>query len=509
MVCLRASIPAFFIAFGFDLHPLTEYGDGMLLQLYNTLTRQKEPFVPATPGYVGMYVCGPTVYGDPHLGHARGPVVFDVLRRWLLHQGLQVRYVRNITDVGHLTDDADEGEDKIQKRAKLERLEPMEVAEKYTWAYFDAMDELNVLRPSISPRAAGHIPEQIELTQALIEKGHAYEKNGSVYFRVSSWPEYGKLSGRNFEEQEAGARVAVREEKEDPRDFALWKAADPEHIMRWNSPWGQGFPGWHIECSAMSLKYLGEGFDIHGGGIDLQFPHHECEIAQAEAAGHAFARYWVHHNHVLLNGEKMAKSTGNLVILRDLLNQNEPMVVRFYLLQSHYRSVLDFTSAGLEAARNGYLRLLGAYREVRRQLHAAKPGKHAALEKALDTLEADFSQALNDDLNTPQAIAAFFVFLPALNKALADKAGKDSLERAEKVFAELGEGVLGLFPARVLEARLGGALLDGLIQLLLELRERARQEKNFALSDQIRNRLTELGVVVEDTKEGPKWRVEV
>ncbi|AEB11896.1 cysteine--tRNA ligase [Marinithermus hydrothermalis] len=481
----------------------------MSLVIYNTLSRRKEAFEPATPGYVGIYVCGPTVYSDPHLGHARGPITYDVLRRWLQHLGYKVRFVSNITDVGHLTDDADEGEDKIQKRAKLERLEPMEVAEKYMWRYFDDMRDLNVLRPDIAPRATGHIPEQIELTQRLIERGYAYERNGSVYFRAAKWPGYGRLSGKRLDELVAGARVAVREEKEDPRDWALWKAADPGHIMRWKSPWGEGYPGWHIECSAMSLKYLGENFDIHAGGIDLQFPHHECEIAQAEAAGYKFARYWMHHNHVLLNGEKMAKSTGNLVVLRELLSRHEPMVIRFYLLQSHYRSVLDFTEEGLEAARRGYTRLLDAYREARRRLEREPEGEHPGLEAALDRLEAEFTEAMNDDLGTPEAIAAFFTFLPELNKALAGRVGKRTLERAVRVFHEFGEGVLGLFPPRVLEARVGGRLLSGLVELLLELREEARRERDFARADAVRARLAELGVIVEDTPQGPKWRLEV
>ena len=278
------------------------YNRPMGLVIYDTLARRKVPFEPSVPGHVGIYVCGPTVYADPHLGHALGPVVYDVLRRYLLHKGYKVRFVSNITDVGHLTDDADEGEDKIVRRAKLELLEPMEVAEKYTWSYFDAMQALNVLRPSIAPRASGHIPEMLELTERLLARGVAYERKGSVYFRVRSFPEYGKLSGKRLEELRAGARVEVREEKEDPLDFALWKAAEPGHIMRWKSHWGEGYPGWHIECTAMSLKYLGEGFDLHAGGIDLQFPHHECEIAQAEAAGFRFARHWMHHNHVLLEG---------------------------------------------------------------------------------------------------------------------------------------------------------------------------------------------------------------
>ncbi|KHG64656.1 cysteine--tRNA ligase [Thermus sp. 2.9] len=480
----------------------------MGLVLYDTLRRKKVPFEPATPGHVGIYVCGPTVYSDPHLGHARGPVVYDVLRRYLLHQGYKVRFVSNITDVGHLTDDADQGEDKIAKRAKLEQLEPMEVAEKYMWSYFDAIQALNVLRPSIAPRASGHIPEQIELTERLLNLGYAYERNGSVYFRVRAFPEYGKLSGKRLEELRAGARVEVREEKEDPLDFALWKRAEPGHLMRWKSPWGEGYPGWHIECTAMSLKYLGEGFDIHAGGIDLQFPHHECEIAQAEAAGYRFARHWMHHNHVLLEGEKMAKSTGNLVLLHDLLQAHEPMALRFYLLQTHYRSPMDFTWEGLESAKRGYARLLQAYREVRQRRKGAQSGTTPELERALDALEKAFFAALEDDLSTPEALAAFFTFLPELNRLLPEAKG-DSLARAEALLHTLGEGILGLFPPRVLEDKLSGPLLEGLIALLLELREEARRAKDFAKSDRIRERLKDLGVIVEDTKEGPKWRLEL
>ncbi len=475
--------------------------------LYNTMSKRKEPFKPKVEGHVGIYVCGPTVYSDAHLGHAKSAVSFDVLRRWLLHLGYRVRYVSNVTDVGHLTDDADEGEDKIQKRAKIERLEPMEVADKYFWRYFEDMDALNVLRPDITPRATGHIVEQIELTKELLRRGYAYERNGSVYFRASKWPEYGKLSGRRLEDQVAGARVEVREEKEDPRDWALWKRAEPEHLMRWPSPWGEGFPGWHIECTVMSLKYLGDGFDIHGGGIDLQFPHHEAEIAQAEAAGHAFARYWMHNNHVLLGGEKMAKSTGNFITLRELFERVEPLVVRFYLLQSHYRSVTDFTEEGLEAAKKGYFRLLDAYREVRRRKKSAPEGADPALDAATERLRTAFSEAMNDDLGTPEALAAFFTWLPELNKALSREVGRESLERAEAAFRELGEGVLGLFPERVLVERLEGPALEGLMELVLELREEARRRKDYALADRVRDRLAELGVVVEDTPKGPRWKL--
>jgi len=478
----------------------------MGLVIYDTMEKKKVPFHPATPGHVGIYVCGPTVYADPHLGHARGPIVYDVLRRYFLHKGYKVRFVSNITDVGHLTED-DEGEDKVAKRAKLEKLEPMEVAEKYTWSYFDAMAALNVLRPSIAPRASGHIPEMWELTQKLLERGVAYVREGSVYFRVRAFPEYGKLSGKRPEELRAGARVEVREEKEDPLDFALWKRAEPGHLMRWKSPWGEGYPGWHIECTAMSLKYLGEGFDLHAGGIDLQFPHHECEIAQAEAAGYRFARHWMHHNHVLLEGEKMAKSTGNLVLLHDLLRAHEPMAVRFYLLQTHYRSPMDFTFAGLEAAKKGYFRLLNAYREVRARKKTAPKGATPELERALEALEKGFMAAIEDDLSTPEALAQFFTFLPELHRLLPE-AKEESLRRAEEAFHTLGEGILGLFPERVLEEKLSGPLLEGLIGLLLELREEARRAKDYAKSDLIRDRIKALGVIVEDTKEGPRWRIE-
>ncbi len=479
----------------------------MPLFLYNTMTRRKEAFEPKTPGHVGVYVCGPTVYSDAHLGHAKSAVSFDTLRRWLRYRGYKVRYVSNITDVGHLTDDADRGEDKIQRRAKIERLEPMEIADKYFWRYFEDMAALNVLKPDVTPRATGHIVEQIELTKELLRRGYAYEKNGSVYFRARKWPDYGKLSGRRLEDQAAGARVEVREEKEDPRDWALWKRAEPEHLMRWPSPWGEGFPGWHIECTVMSLKYLGEGFDIHGGGIDLQFPHHEAEIAQAEAAGHAFARYWLHNNHVLMNGEKMAKSTGNFVTLRELFSRVEPLVVRFYLLQSHYRSVTDFTEAGLKAAARGYYRLLDAYREVRRRKKTAPPGGHPELEAALAELKSRFEEAMDDDLGTPEALAAFFTFLPVLHQALRGEVGADALGAVETAFSELGEGVLGLFPARILSEKLEGPALEGLMELVLELREEARRRRDFALADRVRARLKELGVVVEDTAKGPRWKL--
>ena len=326
----------------------------MPLHLYNTLTRKKEQFIPLEEGKVKMYVCGPTVYGLSHLGHAKTYVSFDVILRYLRYCNYKVLYVQNITDVGHLTDDADEGEDKIVKQAKKDKLHPMQVVEMYTREYFADMDALNILRPDISPRATGHIPEQIEMVQQLIEKGFAYEVNGSVYFDVSKDKEYGKLSGRTLEEAESGTRVNVKSEKRNPADFALWKKAEPNHIMQWNSPWGKGFPGWHLECSAMSMKYLGETFDIHGGGMDNQFPHHECEIAQSECATQKpFVKYWLHNNLVTVNGKKMGKSLGNFITLKDIFKKYDPLVIRFFILQSHYRSTLDFSEQALEGAAKG------------------------------------------------------------------------------------------------------------------------------------------------------------
>ena len=341
----------------------------MTLKIYNSLTRQKETFVPLHEGRVQMYVCGPTVYNDAHLGHGKTYVNFDTMVRYLRYLGYRVLYVQNITDVGHLLDS---GEDRMLKGAAREHMQPMELAEIYTRRYFRDMDRLNVTRPDISPRASGHIPEMIELIQTLLDKGIAYEVNGSVYFDVSKFADYGKLSGRRVEESQAGSRVEVLEEKRNPADFALWKRAEPEHIMRWNSPWGQGFPGWHIECSVMSTKYLGQPFDIHGGGVENKFPHHECEVAQSEAAtGESFARYWIHNGMLMIRGEEMHKSLGNFVTLEQAFNRWDPMAIRFFILLSHYRGPLDVTDEALDAAEKGLNRLLGAIRSVRQRLSTA------------------------------------------------------------------------------------------------------------------------------------------
>ena len=473
------------------------------MQLYNTLSRQKELFKPVTEGYVGIYFCGPTVYSEPHLGHARGPIIFDVLKRWLQFSGYKVRLVSNITDVGHLTDDADDGEDKLLKRAKLEQLEPMEIAEKYFWAYFDAMAKLGVRRPDIVPRATGHIGEQIELTAQLIENNLAYEVNGSVYFDVSKWQDYGELSGRDPDDLLEGARVEVRSEKDDPRDFALWKRAEQNHIMRWNSPWGEGFPGWHLECSVMSTKYLGNEFDIHGGGLDLIFPHHECEVAQAKAAGKAFARYWLHWNFITLSGEKMSKSKGHFKTLAELFSEYDPTVIRFNLLSSHYRSVSDFSSEGLHASAQGMKRIRESYSEVLRLLE-----KFEVKDDPFDAYRGRFAEAMNDDLNTPQAVAVIFDVVREVNAKLTEKPSQNYISAAKAFYEDYAGEILGVLGTAA-EASKGTSVdvLDGLIGLINEQREAARLRRDFKNSDAIRKRLNELGIVLEDTAEGTRWKV--
>ena len=477
--------------------------------LYDTKARQKVRFTPSTPGRVGMYLCGPTVYSDAHLGHAKKEAAFDVVRRTLMHAGYSVRYVANITDVGHLQNDADEGEDKIAARAALERLEPMEVADKYYWSFVDDMARLNILRPSINPRATGHVTEQIELIQELIERGHAYVSEGSVYFDVRSWPRYGELSGRKLDDQEEGTREAVRGDKRDPRDFALWKRAEPTHIMRWKSPWGEGFPGWHIECSAMSLKYLGEGFDIHGGGLDLQFPHHEAEIAQAEAAGHPFARYWMHNNMLTTHGEKMSKSKGNFTTLKDLFTQHDPMIVRFLLVGSHYRSVTEFSEEAFEGARNGYRRLTEALHEAeRRQASAPESAPaDAALLARIEAHAREFETAMYDDFNTPRALAALFGLTGDLNAALAAGAvGRTVLRAAARAYRELGGEVLGLFAEGGETRPDDTAFVGTLMDIVLEARASYRLNKQWPQADALRDKLSSVGVTVEDGKDGSRWR---
>ena len=483
----------------------------MTLHVHNSLTRTKEEFKPLHEGMVGMYVCGPTVYDHAHIGHAKVYVTFDVVNRYLHYLGYRVRYVQNITDVGHLTDDADAGEDKILKRAILERVEPMELVEKYMRSYFEDMDALHVIRPDISPRASAHVPEQIELVKTLIEKGHAYEVNGSVYFDVSSFPEYGKLSGRRVEDLLEGARVKVNPEKANPADFALWKKAEPGHVLKWNSPWGWGYPGWHAECSAMSGKYLGETFDIHGGGLENIFPHNECEVAQSEAAtGKPFARYWLHNNMVTVDGVKMGKSLGNAIFLKDLFKRYPSLVVRFFILSSHYRSPTDFSNEALDAAQKGLDRLHATVALVRERLPEAESGSlDEAFAEKLTGHKGRFLELMDDDFNTAGAIGELFDLSKDVNILLnsGQAVSQETLQAIDDLYREQGGQILGIIPDSLTEEAAEG-LDEALVELLLEIRMQAREAKQWAQADQIRDRLAELGVVVEDRPEGSTWHIE-
>jgi len=479
----------------------------MALRLYNSLTRKKEPFVPIEKGFVGIYVCGPTVYADAHMGHGKTYVNFDVIVRYFRFLGYQVRYVQNITDVGHILDS---GEDRILKGAKRERVEPMELVERYTRRYFEDMDALNILRPDISPRASGHIPEQIELVQALLDNGHAYEVNGSVYFDVSSWPEYGKLSGRRIEELEEATRTAPNPEKRHPADFALWKKASPAHIMRWPSPWGWGFPGWHVECSAMSTKYLGQPFDIHGGGVENKFPHHECEIAQSETAmGKPFCRYWLHNGMLMIGGEEMHKSLGNFITLRASFQKWTPMALRFFILNSHYRGPLDLTEEAMEAASKGWQRLLGAVNAIQRRLADAPDGEtDPTLLSTLENYRARFVEAMNDDFNTAAALAVIFDLVRESNTLV--NSGKaltqDTLSSISRLYHELVEEALGL----KLDTEKDSGMVDlsrSLIDLLISVRQELRQAEEWEMADRIRNGLFQRGVLLEDQADGTSWRL--
>jgi cysteinyl-tRNA synthetase len=485
----------------------------MALRFYNTLTRRKEEFTPLVEGRVGMYVCGPTVYGHSHIGHAKSYVSFDIMLRYLRSGGSTVKYVQNITDVGHLLGETNEGEDRLIRQSRLEQKHPMEIAELYTRSYFEDMDALGVVRPDISPRATGHIIEQIEVIQQLIGKGFAYEVNGSVYFDVAKDKEYGKLSGRNTDEAESGTRVETRSEKRHPNDFALWKRAEPEHIMRWQSPWGVGFPGWHIECSAMSMKYLGETFDIHGGGMDNQFPHHECEIAQSECAtGHPFVRYWVHNNLVTVNGQKMSKSIGNVFLLKDLFKKYDPLVLRFFILQSHYRSTLDFSYQALDGAKAGLEKLHNSVRNLRSEI--ARPAAGASLPagtvaESVRSYEKQFREAMDDDFNSPRAIAILFDIASNVNSWLGSgpRPSVEELQSIDACFSDLGGGILGIIPAAFgSNSSTGASTESDLIQLAIDLRAEVRKAKLFQLSDLIRDRLDALGFTLEDKKEGTTWR---
>ena len=524
------------------------------LLIYNTLTRKKEAFKPINPGHVGMYVCGPTVYGDAHLGHARPAITFDILYRYLQHLGYKVRYVRNITDVGHLEHDADEGEDKIAKKARLEQVEPMEIAQYYTRRFNSAMEKLNVLPPSIEPHATGHIIEQQQLVQQILDNGYAYVSNGSVYFDIEKYNKdykYGILSGRTLENIKDASRdtLAGVGEKKNQADFALWKKAQPEHIMRW--PWvmgssqftvhssqlsdgdakgkdncelrtenceliAEGFPGWHCECTAMGRKYLGDEFDIHGGGMDLVFPHHECEIAQAQASmGHSAVRYWMHNNMITINGQKMGKSYNNFITLDQFFKGDHelltkafaPMTIRFFILSAHYRGTVDFSSEALEAAEKGFARLMQGLKDLKR-IQPAK-GSSPEVAKFVSELPQKLYDAMNDDLQTPIVISELFEACHQVN-LLVDrkvKIGADDLKALSDVMHLFTEDILGLTNATAGASSEKDKALDKVMQMILDMRKKAKEEKNWAVSDQIRDELSAAGVIVKDTPDGAVWEM--
>ena len=486
--------------------------------IYNTLTRTKELFTPIHEGKVGMYVCGPTVYGDGHLGHARPAITFDVLFRYLRHLGYKVRYVRNITDVGHLEHDADDGEDKIAKKARLEQLEPMEVVQHYLTRYHKAMDALNVLPPSIEPHASGHIIEQIEYIKKILDSGYAYISDGSVYFDVPKFNKehpYGKLSGRNIDELYANTRTLDgQDQKHHPADFALWKKAAPEHIMHWPSPWSEGFPGWHLECSTMGEKYLGETFDIHGGGMDLMFPHHECEIAQSVAHnGHDTVHYWMHNNMITINGKKMGKSLGNFITLDEFFNGTHPlleqayspMTIRFFILQAHYRGTVDFSNEALKASEKALGRMLEGYR----RLQELTPSAESTID--VSNIRRKCYEAMDDDMNTPIVIANLFDALRLVNQVKDGhaKATQADIDELKAVFDIFLVDILGVRTEMAGSGDNGEALrpFEQAMDLLLEMRAKAKANKDWATSDLIRDRLATIGFTVKDTKDGAEWKL--
>ena len=490
------------------------------LIIYNTLTRQKERFVPLHAPHVGMYVCGPTVYGDPHLGHARPAITFDILFRYLRHLGYKVRYVRNITDVGHLEHDADEGDDKIEKKARLEQLEPMEIAQYYTNRYHAAMDSLNVLRPSIEPHAAGHIIEQEQLVKEILDNGYAYESNGSVYFDVEKYDKdhhYGILSGRNLTDMINNSRsLNGVGEKKNQVDFALWKKATPEHIMRWPSPWSDGFPGWHCECTAMGRKYLGSHFDIHGGGMDLIFPHHECEIAQAVASqGSPMVKYWMHNNMLTINGQKMAKSLGNFITLEQLFTGNHPlleqayspMTIRFFTLSAHYRGTVDFSNDALKAAQKGYERLMNTITDLER-IPVSKTSDEKTHTFVTGFRQANYD-AMNDDLQTPTVISNLFEACHVVNSLLDHKAqiSADDLKELSATMQLFAFDLLGLSDERGVNNDAREQAYGKVVDMVLELRAKAKADKDWATSDKIRDALSDAGFEVKDTKDGVTWKL--
>lgn len=485
------------------------------LSIYNSLTRGKEPFNPVHPPFVGLYVCGPTVYSDAHLGHARPAVTFDLLYRYLLHIGYKVRYVRNITDVGHLENDADDGEDKIEKKARFEHIEPMEVVQKYLNSFLKSMEQLNTIPPSIEPRASGHIIEQIELVKKILDNGYAYITNGSVYFDVLKYSKnynYGKLSGRVLEELQENTRaIEGKDEKRNTFDFALWKKATPEHIMRWPSPWSEGYPGWHLECSAMSTKYLGEVFDIHGGGMDLQFPHHECEIAQSTAAlGKESVKYWMHNNMITINGQKMARSLGNFITLDQLFSGNHPllqqafspMTIRFFLVQAHYRSTVDFSNEALIAAGKGLHKLMKAADSLKN----LKPSRESTVD--IESFRTKCYDAMNDDLNTPLLLSHLFDGVRYINSAIdgTEKMTSSDIEAIRSLFSTFVFDILGLKDETA--GKSDEKLTSDLMKIIIDLRQDARNRKEWEVSDHIRAELKKTGIILNDNKEGVTWEIE-
>jgi len=481
----------------------------MALKVYNYLSRELERFKPLHPEHVSLYACGPTVYDHAHLGHAKTYVAMDVIARYLRYLGYNVRYVRNFTDVGHLLDT---GEDRISRGARRDRVEPMELVETYINSFNDDMDALGVVRPNITPRATCHIPEIVVWVEDLLNQGYAYEVDGNVYFSVERFPEYGKLSQREVDEQQAGARVEVREDKRHPADFALWKRADPEHLMRWPSPWGEGYPGWHIECSVMATKYLGATFDIHGGGLENMFPHNECEIAQAETHNAApFANYWLLVGSLTVNGVKMSKSLGNFLTIKDALSLYSAEAIRYFILSSHYRGPDDFSRDALQAAQRGVGRLHNAVRKLRYALKDASSAAGTAVLAqvgSLDDYREDFQAAMDDDFNTPQALATLFEFVKEVNRHLDENAhhAMGTLAAMDRIFRDLGGKILGIVPDN-LEEREGGPTVAGLVEFLLQLRQQAREAREWGRADAIRSRLAELGILIEDGPDDTTWRL--
>jgi cysteinyl-tRNA synthetase len=483
---------------------------GGRLKLYNTLSRSEEVFVPLEEGKVTLYVCGTTEYDYVHLGHGRTYAFYDVLVRFLEWLGYDVFYIQNITDVGHLEEDADFGEDKVVKRARRERKHPMELVEFFMRKHFEAVDGLKIKRPNVMPRASAHIPEIIELAQTLVKKGYAYVAKGSVYFSVKKFPEYGKLSGVKPDEVLPGARVDVRKEKKDPRDFALWRKAPEGYVLKWSSPWGEGFPGWHIEDTVFILKYFGPQCDIHGGAVELIFPHHDCEISQAEAVTGVkpFVRYWVHTGLLTINGEKMAKSKGNYIRLEEALRKHSPEALRLWMASTHFRKSLDYNEKDLEAAEKNVERISNTLGRIQDSLEEA-PEEESVFSDQIEELKENFVEAMLDDLNTSKALSFFFQLITSVNKAIDEgKYSKEDLEVAEKTIKELGE-FFQIVPEPG-ERGFGGAdieLVNSLLNLIIDIREKARERKDYDTADKIRGELRELGIVLEDTKEGAKWRI--